>query len=234
MTTNVRRGGRGTLPDGAQLTWSLAEGGRGRRWRASRVRDGRLEGTILLEIDAAGRPARLELGTSDGLLTLHPDRGERELHGNVVTPDGIRHLRSRLEPGPRAGRRRLPDRAHGRRPPAGGRHRRPGRRPSAPRSSSTAACAASCRRSASCGSTSAAGARKGREVRSAWRSTRTARRPAWMMRRSGRSRPDTADGTRPIVDSRCGWVVDEIEQLGAISAKFVDKPVAIASGAPVS
>ena len=28
-----------------------------------------------------------------GLLTLHPDRAERELHGNVVTPDGIRHLR---------------------------------------------------------------------------------------------------------------------------------------------
>ena len=89
----VRRGGRGTLPDGAQLSWSLAEGGRGRRWRASRVRDGRLEGTILLEIDAAGRPARLEVGSADGLLTLHPDRGERELHGNVVTPVGIRHLR---------------------------------------------------------------------------------------------------------------------------------------------
>jgi hypothetical protein len=89
----VRRGGRGTLPDGAQLTWSLAEGGRGRRWRASRVRDGRLEGTILLEIDGAGRPTRLEIGTSDGLLTLHPDRGERELHGNVVTPAEIRHLR---------------------------------------------------------------------------------------------------------------------------------------------
>ena len=89
----VRRGGRGTLPDGAQLIWSLAEGGRGRRWRASRVRDGRLEGTILLEIDAAGRPARLEVGTSDGLLTLHPDRAERQLLGNVVTPSGIRHLR---------------------------------------------------------------------------------------------------------------------------------------------
>ena len=89
----VRRGGRGTLPDGAQLTWSLAEGGRGRRWRASRVRDGRLEGTLLLEIDGADRPTRLELGTADGLLTLHPDRSERELHGNVVTSDGIRHLR---------------------------------------------------------------------------------------------------------------------------------------------
>ena len=89
----VRRGGRGRLPDGAQLTWSLAEGGRGRRWRASRVRDGRLEGTVLLEIDGAGRPARLELGTADGLLTLHPDHDERELHGNVVTPGGVRHLR---------------------------------------------------------------------------------------------------------------------------------------------
>jgi hypothetical protein len=93
MADPVRRGGRGRLPDGAQLTWSLAEGGRGRRWRASRVRDGRLEGTILLEIDASGRPARLELDTPVGLLTLHPDGGERELHGNVVTPDGIRHLR---------------------------------------------------------------------------------------------------------------------------------------------
>ena len=93
MADPVRRGGRGTLPDGARMTWSLAEGGRGRRWRASRVRDGHLEGTILLEIDAAGRPARLELGTSDGLLTLHPVRGESELHGNVVTPAGIRHLR---------------------------------------------------------------------------------------------------------------------------------------------
>ena len=81
------------MPDGAQLTWSLAEGARGRRWRASRVRDGRLEGTILLEVDVSGRPARLELGTAGGLLTLHPDRGERELHGNVVAPDGVRHLR---------------------------------------------------------------------------------------------------------------------------------------------
>ena len=89
MGMPVRRGGRGTLPDGAQLTWSLAEGGRGRRWRASRVRDGRLEGTLLLEIDGADRPTRLELGTADGLLTLHPDRDERELHGNVVTPDGL-------------------------------------------------------------------------------------------------------------------------------------------------
>ena len=148
-------------PDGAQLTWSLAEGGRGRRWRASRVRDGRLEGTILLEIDAAGRPARLELGTADGLLTLHPDRGERELHGNVVTPDGIRHLRFDWSPVHElvvdgfpvallAAARRL----------AAVIRSGDGR---APRSSSTAGCAATWRRSASCGSTSAAGARRGGE-----------------------------------------------------------------------
>jgi len=36
------------------------------------------------------------------------------------------------------------------------------------------------------------------------------------------------------VDSRCGWVVDEIEPIAAISPKFVDKPVATESGAPVS
>lgn len=88
----VRRGGRATLDDGALLTWSLAEGSRGRRWRASRARNGRLEGTLLLEVDGSGRPARLEVGTVDGLLTLHPHNEERELHGNVVTPTGIRHL----------------------------------------------------------------------------------------------------------------------------------------------
>ena len=89
----VRRGGRGTLLDGALLTWSLAEGGRGRRWRASRTVEGRLHATLLLEVDAADMPARLELSSAEGLLTLHPSSDRSELHGNVVTPDGIRHLR---------------------------------------------------------------------------------------------------------------------------------------------
>jgi hypothetical protein len=89
----VRRGGRGTLPDGALLTWSLAEGGRGRRWRATRTVDGHHEASLLLEVDAAGRPTRLELSSAAGLLTLHPSANRRELHGNVVTPVGIRHLR---------------------------------------------------------------------------------------------------------------------------------------------
>ena len=93
MADPVRRGGRGTLPDGALLTWSLAEGGRGRRWRATRTVDGRLEATLLLEVDSEDRPARLELSGVNGLLTLHPGADRRELHGNVVTPDGIHHLR---------------------------------------------------------------------------------------------------------------------------------------------
>jgi hypothetical protein len=92
VSARVRRGGRGTLPDGGLLTWSLAEGARGRRWRATRSRDGRLDLALLLEVDAGGRPARLEVAGPAGLLTLHPDSGDGELHGNVVTPDGIRHL----------------------------------------------------------------------------------------------------------------------------------------------
>ena len=47
----------------------------------------------MLEVDAEGRPTRLELSGAAGLLTLHPSADQRELHGNVVTPDGIRHLR---------------------------------------------------------------------------------------------------------------------------------------------
>ena len=122
MADPVRRGGRGTLPDGARLTWSLAEGGRGRRWRASRVRDGRLEGTLLLEIDGAGRPARLELGTVRRAPDAPPGprraRAARQRrHARRDPPSPVR-----LEPGPRAGRRRLPGRAPGCRSTAGGRH----------------------------------------------------------------------------------------------------------------
>ena len=92
MTGLVRRGGQGTLADGALLTWSVAEGSRGRRWRATRVRDGTLEHSLLLETDTDGRPARLEIDARGGLLTLHPSADRRVLHGNVVTPAGIRHV----------------------------------------------------------------------------------------------------------------------------------------------
>ncbi len=92
MTRPVRRGGRGRLPDGGLLTWSVAEGGRGRRWRATLVRGEWLVCSMLLETDLGGRPARLEVDAAAGLLTLHPGENERALHGNVVTPAGVRHL----------------------------------------------------------------------------------------------------------------------------------------------
>ena len=88
----VRRGGRGTLADGADVVWSIAEGARGRRWRAARIEDGCLRLALLLETDRPGRMTRLELSSAEGLLTLHPEPDESALHGNVVTPTGVRHL----------------------------------------------------------------------------------------------------------------------------------------------
>jgi hypothetical protein len=53
---------------------------------------GAIRDAVLLEVDPAGRPARLELTTAAGMLTLHPEADGRSLHGNVVTPTGMRHL----------------------------------------------------------------------------------------------------------------------------------------------
>ncbi len=74
------------------LLWSVAEGGRGRRWRAAFAVAGALERAILIETGVDRRLTRLEIEAPAGLLTLHPDGGESALHGNVVTPGGIRHL----------------------------------------------------------------------------------------------------------------------------------------------
>lgn len=88
----VRRAGTGLLPDGRRLTWSLAEGVRGRRWRStSSWPDGRFGGALLLEVDRDGRPTKLELASPDGLLTVHPEPAYGMLHGNTVTPAGMRH-----------------------------------------------------------------------------------------------------------------------------------------------
>jgi len=88
----VRRGGHARNPLGDLITWSEAEGERGTRWREAIERDGRLTRSLLLEASTDGRPTRLEMTTQAGLLTLHPERDQSALHGNVVTPDGIRHL----------------------------------------------------------------------------------------------------------------------------------------------
>lgn len=87
-----RRGGHGTAATGEHITWSLAEGARGTRWRETATRDGALLRSVLLETTPAGTVARLEIATAEGLLTLHPASDAAAIHGNVVTPTGIRHL----------------------------------------------------------------------------------------------------------------------------------------------
>jgi hypothetical protein len=92
MGAGVRRGGYAELPSGELIIWSVADGRRGRRWREVVGQDGRVVRSVLLETNPASRLTRLEFVTAAGLLTLHPDSGESILHGNVVTPAGIRHL----------------------------------------------------------------------------------------------------------------------------------------------
>ena len=90
--TPVRRGGFARLADGVTITWSVADGRRGRRWRtATADPDGTLESVLLLELAPNGSLSKLELAGSHGLLSLHPEAGL--LHGNVVSADGVRHLR---------------------------------------------------------------------------------------------------------------------------------------------
>ena len=74
------------------MTWSLAEGERGRRWRWTVSDGGRLRHVALVEIDPTGRFARLELASQAGMLTLHPEPDRRSIHGNVVSADGVRSL----------------------------------------------------------------------------------------------------------------------------------------------
>lgn len=91
MAAPVRRAGRGRLPDGAAVIWAVAEGTQGRRWREVVARDGTVVHSLLLETFPDRRFAHLELSTRAGLLTLHPE-GDRTLHGNAVTADGVRHV----------------------------------------------------------------------------------------------------------------------------------------------
>jgi hypothetical protein len=89
----LRRAGHLTLEDGRTVTWTVAEGRRGRRWREA-VRSPDRPGirhSLLLELDPEGRFAHLELATDAGLLTLHPE-GDGTLHGNVVTAHGVEHV----------------------------------------------------------------------------------------------------------------------------------------------
>ncbi len=88
----VRRAGRASLPDGAVLLWSIAEGSQGTRWRASTRGPNGLLWDMLLEVGADGRPGRLEMTAPAGQLTLHPERDGSSAQGNVVTMAGVRPL----------------------------------------------------------------------------------------------------------------------------------------------
>lgn len=90
--TWLRRAGRLDTAGGETVLWSVAEGQRGRRWRSVRIAQGAVVVDLLLEVHPDGRWARLELATAAGLLTLHPESDRRSVHGNVVTPAGMRHL----------------------------------------------------------------------------------------------------------------------------------------------
>ena len=88
----VRRAGSGRLLDGRRLTWTVADGSRGRRWRSTTIdADGRLVLALLVEVAPDGTLAKLEAAAPSGLLTLHPE-GET-LHGNLAGPAGIEHVR---------------------------------------------------------------------------------------------------------------------------------------------
>jgi hypothetical protein len=87
----VRRAGRATVGD-REVTWSVAEGGKGRRWREVVVEAGSIVHSLLLETFPDGRFAHLELSTPAGLLTLHPE-GDGSVHGNAITVGGVAHIR---------------------------------------------------------------------------------------------------------------------------------------------
>lgn len=94
----LRRAGHGRATDGSLVTWSVAEGSRGRRWREVRTFEPARAGeettvvsSLLFELDPDGRFAHLELSTAAGLLTLHPE-GDGTLHGNAVTAVGVEHI----------------------------------------------------------------------------------------------------------------------------------------------
>jgi len=86
----LRRAGRGRLEDGRVVTWSVAEGARGRRWRWTLASaDGDLVHVGLIELAPTGRFTRLELETGSGMLTLHPTPEGTMAHGNVVRGEGV-------------------------------------------------------------------------------------------------------------------------------------------------
>ena len=61
MTALIRMAGSGRLADGSTLIWTVADGRRGRRWRATAVAAGGVTHAVLLEVGVEGRLSRLEV-----------------------------------------------------------------------------------------------------------------------------------------------------------------------------
>jgi hypothetical protein len=99
MTEWLRRAGRGRLPDGSAVTWTVAEGNRGRRWRWTLCQGDRIAVVGLIELAPDGLFGRLELALPNALVTLHPDDDRRAAHGNVVTAGGVRPVAVPWDPG---------------------------------------------------------------------------------------------------------------------------------------
>jgi len=93
MTAPIRIAGWGRATDGSTVTWAVAEGRKGRRWREVRTRGEDVIHSLLLETDEARRFSHLELARADGLWTFHPE-ADGTLHGNHVGggDPGIRHF----------------------------------------------------------------------------------------------------------------------------------------------
>jgi hypothetical protein len=75
------------------VTWTVAEGGRGRRWREVIATGDAVQHSLLLETSPDGRFSHLELARAGGLWTFHPE-GDGSLHGNAVERDvhEVRHV----------------------------------------------------------------------------------------------------------------------------------------------
>lgn len=99
MTERLRLAGRGRLPNGDLIAWSVAEGARGRRWRwVHTIQQAALGVSGLVELTSDGRFSRLELAASGGLLTFHPVEDGRTAHGNIVTADAVLPIATSWQP----------------------------------------------------------------------------------------------------------------------------------------
>lgn len=101
VAPRVRLAGHGVDRLGRDVTWTIADGERGRRWREVTARpigadtadrgSGGVAHAVTMETGHAGQWLRLEVAAPAGLLSLHPDR-DGSINGNLVSEAGVRHI----------------------------------------------------------------------------------------------------------------------------------------------